>query len=239
MRTPSPTRTSLPVRPWRYAYCAVAALALGLHVNAAGQQQPTPSPTPQTTPTAAAETIVFFRHGEKPPNGLGQLTCRGLNRALALPPVLLAKFGRPDYLFAPNPAVKVRDGTLEGYDYIRPLATIEPTAIFLGMPVNTDFGYDAIGPLAHELTQPRYAGKLIFVAWEHLKLEVVVKDLLRTFGGNPKEVPSWPGGDYDSLYVLRLEQRAAAPQAITFTHDHEGLEDLSDDCPEPKRAPPH
>ena len=235
MRTPSPTRTSLPVRPWRYAYCAVAALALGLHVNAAGQQQqPTPSPTPQTTPTAAAETIVFFRHGEKPPNGLGQLTCRGLNRALALPPVLLAKFGRPDYLFAPNPAVKVRDGTLEGYDYIRPLATIEPTAIYLGMPVNTDFGYDAIGPLAHELTQPHYAGKLIFVAWEHRMLDEMVKRLMIRFGGNGAEVPPWPADDYDSLYVLRIDRHNAA-NPISFTHDHEGLDGLSADCPESKR----
>ena len=26
------------------------------------------------------KTIVFFRHGEKPSGGLGQLTCQGLNR---------------------------------------------------------------------------------------------------------------------------------------------------------------
>ena len=36
------------------------------------------------------ETIVCIRHGEKPLLGLGQLTCKGLNRALALPQVLLA-----------------------------------------------------------------------------------------------------------------------------------------------------
>jgi hypothetical protein len=28
------------------------------------------------------------RHGEKPPHGLGQLDCRGLNRALALPALI-------------------------------------------------------------------------------------------------------------------------------------------------------
>ena len=32
------------------------------------------------------ETIVFFRHAEKPSGGYGQLTCQGLNRALALLP---------------------------------------------------------------------------------------------------------------------------------------------------------
>jgi hypothetical protein len=34
---------------------------------------------------ARAEQIVVFRHGEQPAGGYGQLTCRGLNRALALP----------------------------------------------------------------------------------------------------------------------------------------------------------
>lgn len=42
-----------------------------------------------------AETVVLIRHGEKPVSGLGQLSCQGLNRALALPGVLMAKLGRP------------------------------------------------------------------------------------------------------------------------------------------------
>jgi len=45
------------------------------------------------------ETIIVVRHGEKPPKGLGQLKCRGLNRALALPDVLISKFGQPNYIF--------------------------------------------------------------------------------------------------------------------------------------------
>ena len=44
---------------------------------------------------------MFIRHGEKPANDDGQLTCQGLNRALALPAVLTAKFGKPDFIFAP------------------------------------------------------------------------------------------------------------------------------------------
>ena len=57
----------------------------------------------------ATQTIVLLRHGEKPPAGLGQLDCQGLNRALALPPVLAERFGRPAAIFAPNPARKVED----------------------------------------------------------------------------------------------------------------------------------
>ncbi len=67
----------------------------------------------------AEETIVFFRHGEKPSGGYGQLTCQGLNRALALPDVLIGRFGTPDYLYAPNPAVKISDPAGRFF-YVRP-----------------------------------------------------------------------------------------------------------------------
>ena len=78
------------------------------------------------TEARAQQTIVFFRHGEKPAGGYGQLTCQGPNRALALPDVLNAKFGKPKFLYAPNPAVKISDPAGSFY-YVRPLATIEPT----------------------------------------------------------------------------------------------------------------
>ena len=55
------------------------------------------------------ETIVLVRHGEKPADGLGQLNCQGLNRALALPAVIGKLFGRPDAVFAPDPAQSKED----------------------------------------------------------------------------------------------------------------------------------
>ena len=83
----------------------------------------------------ATATIVFVRHGEKPERGLGQLSCQGLNRALALPAVIAKYFDRVDAIFAPNPSHPKEDAG-ELYDYIRPLATIEPTAIWFGLPVD-------------------------------------------------------------------------------------------------------
>lgn len=65
------------------------------------------------------ETIVLVRHGEKPDTGLGQLDCQGLNRALALPPVIAKTFGRPSAVFAPDPSQRVEDHGVS-YDYIRP-----------------------------------------------------------------------------------------------------------------------
>ena len=68
-------------------------------------------------------TIVFVRHGEKPERGLGQLSCQGLNRALALPAVIAKYFDRLDAIFAPNPSHPKEDAG-ELYDYVRPLATL-------------------------------------------------------------------------------------------------------------------
>src|SRR5271156_394646 len=88
------------------------------------------------------ETIVLVRHGEKPPQGLGQLTCKGLNRALALPDVLIKRYGKPDFIYAPNPSIQVTDRSNTSYSYVRPLVTIEPTAIRLAMPVNAQIGFN-------------------------------------------------------------------------------------------------
>ncbi len=84
----------------------------------------------------SVETLVFFRHGEKPETEIGLLNCQGFNRALKLPKVLTKKFGRPDYLFAPAPSKDTKKYGLF-HAYTRPLATIEPTAIALSMPINS------------------------------------------------------------------------------------------------------
>src|SRR5262245_65876914 len=83
----------------------------------------------------AEETIVFFRHAEKPSAGNGQLTCQGLNRSLALASVLVNRFGPADWGYAPNPSVKISDPA-GSFFYVRPLATLEPAAIRSAISVN-------------------------------------------------------------------------------------------------------
>jgi broad specificity phosphatase PhoE len=185
-------------------------------------------------PRAAAqpithETIVFMRHGEKPAAGLGQINCQGLNRALALPKVLAKRFGTPAAIFAPDPAQQVQDHGIS-YDYIRPLATIEPTAVSLGLPVDTTFGVRDTEGLIHALTAPDHANSLIFVAWEHRVLPAVARILLQHFGGNPAAVTDWPSNDFDSLYVLRIT-REGTHDTAAFTHEVEGLNNLPAACP--------
>lgn len=204
---------------------------LGLALLATRADAQTNAPSERPPAGATVETIVCIRHGEKPPGGLGQLTCRGLNRSLALPKVLLKKFGRPQFVFAPNPAQKA-DLKLDkaGYNYLRPLATIEPTAIRCGLPVNTQFGFLEIKELETELTKSKYRGATVFVAWEHSLLDAFAKHLVQDNGGDPSVIPAWPGDDYDSIFVFQLRTENGR-QSITFTLDHEGLNGLSDECP--------
>lgn len=182
--------------------------------------------------TGAKETIVAIRHGEKPPGGLGQLTCEGLNRALALPKVL-ARYGPPDAIYAPDPAQVVSDRGRIGYSYVRPLATIEPTAIALGMPVNAQIGFMDIAKLQAAVTAPTYANARIFIAWEHLKLNDFAKQMLTSYGDDPAVVPDWPNSDYDRIYLFTITNNAGKPK-LTFKIEHEGLDGkLSDTCPGP------
>jgi hypothetical protein len=185
-----------------------------------------------TEPGTAIETIVIFRHGEKPADGLGNITPQGLNRALALSVVLPQRFGKPDYLFAPDPAQQVNDRG-GSFNYVRPLATIEPTAIRLGMPVQTPYGYRDYVKLNDELIAPKYSHSLIFVAWEHLCAEKETIDLLKRFGADTSQVPSWPGNDYDSLYVVTIRHDPDNTATATFQHELENLNGQSANMPTP------
>jgi hypothetical protein len=178
------------------------------------------------------ETLVCLRHGEKPPGGLGQLTVRGLNRALALPDVL-ARYGKPDFIFAPDPIQKADHET---YYYVRPLATIEPTAIRLGMPVQTPFGYRQIAELGDELAKPEYRNALVFVAWEHGFLDTFAKETVKRYGGDASQVSDWPGSDFDSIFLVKIT-RQDGKATVSFAVEHEGLDHLSDAYPGAPVAP--
>ena len=177
----------------------------------------------------AEQTIVFFRHAEKPSAGLGQLTCQGLNRALALPAVLASKFDTPDYLYAPDPNVKISDPAGSFY-YVRPIATIEPTAIRAGRSINTKYGYTDVAGLQTLLITATKANTTIFVAWEHTYLVKAVQNIMKQYGGGAT-VPAWTTGDYDSLYVLHVNYTSSAITA-RFEHDFEGLNGQSTTCPQ-------
>ncbi|HEY1610454.1 MAG TPA: histidine phosphatase family protein [Paraburkholderia sp.] len=178
---------------------------------------------------ADVETLVFVRHGEKPPKGLGQLDCQGLNRALALPAVIAAKYGKPDAIYAPDPGEKKKDHG-HAFNYVRPLATVEPTAIQFGLPVQTPYGVSQGAALVRTLVGPEWRGRTALIGWEHHDIEQLVRKIVAAHGGNAANVPTWPDNDFDSIYVVRIDWSADKPHA-TFSHEQEGLDGRSTDCP--------
>jgi len=182
-----------------------------------------------TASVHAAETIILLRHAEKPEAGLGQLNCQGLNRALALPSVLLRKFGTPSAIYAPNPGIMKADRGIE-YNYLRPLATIEPTAIAANLPVNTQFGFDDIGQLKAALMSPQYENATLFVAWEHHMLNKMAHDLMVELGDISAEIPEWISDDFDSLYIISVETLPDGTRKASFRTDYQGLNDMPKSC---------
>src|SRR5579862_466989 len=179
----------------------------------------------------AQETIVAIRHAEKPPTSLGQLTCKGLNRALALPKVLVPRYGKPDRIYAPDPGTRIGQIGNLSYSYVRPLMTIEPTAIQLEMPVNALIGFKNVNQLKKELLAPENANSVINLAWEHAYLNQFAKRMLKAYGQDPSVVPDWPNEEYDRIYIFRIKE-VNGKKELTFSVDQQGLNNsLSDKCP--------
>jgi hypothetical protein len=161
-----------------------------------------------------------------------------LNRALALPRLLIGRFGRADAVFAPNPSVEVREGALtrREYSYVRPLATIEPTAIELELPVNTQIGFPDIAGLQQAVTAPTYANSTVFVAWEHKYAYDFAREMLRSYGLDRARVAAWPTDDFETMYVFHITQATGSSRPVmTFAVEQEGLSgSLPDTCPAPR-----
>lgn len=169
----------------------------------------------------ADSTYVFFRHGEKPDNTSGQLTCKGLNRALSLPSVLLSRYGTPDALYASAPKEKKLGSSL------RPLTTITPLAIQVSKPVVLRFHADQTDKLVSDLLAEKNSA-LTFLSWEHKNLVTAARTLVTETGGDAALVPAWPSADFDSIYVVQLD---AHQRFKSFTHESEGLNGVVDTCP--------
>ena len=112
---------------------------------------------------------------------------------------------------------------------MHPLATIEPTSIRCGLPVNTIYGYREIKGPERELQKQEYRNSTVFVVWEHVLLDDFAKNMVKDNGGDPKQVPGWSNDEYDMIFVFKISTESSQKR-FTFTVDHEGLNGLSDNC---------
>lgn len=171
-----------------------------------------------------AQTVVIARHGEKPPKDKdrGVLNCLGENRALALPTVLEKKFGTIDAIFAPDPHLSKRYGLYS----MRPLQTALPSATYFKTGINIPYGVKEVKKLAEAVTHSRYQESTVLIVWEHKRIDKIAKHIANIYGVTI-DPPKWSGKDYDSLYILSIEDGK-----VTFTQAKERLNTLSHKCRE-------
>jgi hypothetical protein len=183
-------------------------------------------------PVDGTQTLVFLRHAEKPGEGLGQLNCQGLNRALDLATLLPERFGKADYVFAANPSRHVEEGSKdESYSYIRPLMTISPSAIRLGLPVNIDYGANDTDALAEELLRDKYRNATVYTAWSHGYLPDLINAVAGKALGEKRVITEdWSGDDFDTLYVLTLTWHDGKASLLS-RNVRQGLNDGAHSCP--------
>lgn len=178
------------------------------------------------------QTLIFLRHAEKPAEGLGQLNCQGLNRSIDLATVLPEKYGKADYVFAADPGRHVAEGAADdAYSYIRPLLTITPSAIKLGLPVNIEYGANDTGALADELLRDKYHNAVVYTAWSSGYLPELINTVARRAIGEKLVITEdWASSDFDSVYVVQLTWRDGKASLLS-RNDRQGLDNGLVTCP--------
>ncbi|GAB2862974.1 histidine phosphatase family protein [Hymenobacter ruber] len=157
------------------------------------------APQAPTVPPAPVLRIVIIRHGEKPPEG-DNLSCAGLNRALALPAVLNQLMPTPPNLaFVPVINTGGKDTTR-----VRMLQTVMPYAVQHNLTINSNFMVENTKAFAKQLRRLRGT---VLVVWEHDNIVEIAKDL------GLENVPDWPDEDFDSIWDISFSGGGARGKA--------------------------
>ena len=160
------------------------------------------SPFAPQEPAAAKDPvlrIVLLRHGEKPASG-DNLSCAGLNRALALPTVLNKLLPLPpDFTYVPLIGTDGKDTTT-----IRMMQTVTPYAVQHNLTINSDYATDDIKGLTKDLL---YRRGTVLLVWEHHSLVKIAEKL------GIKADLNWPDADFDSIWIISFSGGGAKGKA--------------------------
>lgn len=169
----------------------------------------------QKLPADVALRVVIIRHGEKPDKG-DNLSCKGLNRALALAHVLDTVTGKPDYIYVPT--IKVGKKTSSD----RMFQTVSPFAIQQNLDINTNYAEtDSTGAAKDVLKKQG----MVLMVWEHTNIPPLARAL-----GVPGQL-SWSGKDFGSIWII--DYRTSKKGHLKFKSFHIEQENInpSDTCP--------
>lgn len=146
--------------------------------------------------TTGPSMVLIIRHAEKPDDATDpNLSKRGFERADALAKVIPNDFVRPDFLFA----------TRKSSHSNRPMETIEPLAKALHLTIDSTFKDDDFAALAHQiLSSPRYAGKVVLIAWHHGKIPELAHAL-----GAAAAPEKWNSKEFDRVWEISYENGVA------------------------------
>ena len=153
--------------------------------------------------TADNKKIIIIRHGEKADEG-GNLSCRGLNRALGLSAVLYAKYKLPNHIFVP--AIKNGKSTNQSRMY----QTIVPFAVKYNLNIDTRYNVEEPKALADAIMKiPGY----VLVVWEHNQ----IPNIAHALGIKEKNL-KWKDSDFDSIWIITFKSGSSV-----LTVDKENL----------------
>ena len=65
----------------------------------------------------------------------------------------------------------------------------------------------------------------------HRLLEQLARDILEQLGADATTVPVWDGNDFDSIYVINIEQDGNGNLSAAFHTERQGLNGLATACP--------
>lgn len=163
------------------------------------------------------ETVYLIRHAEAHPlEGWddGNYIGAGQWRSLALPDALRGKIS-PDQVYSIDPSQAFDIGDFELFSYIRPSLTVWPYVIANNLPYNLAASFylgSADDPDVARTTKDfffthgKFSNQTVLVAWEHEHFPPLITALLESYGGSAR-IPSlsWPSGDYDTLWTVKLD----------------------------------
>jgi hypothetical protein len=147
--------------------------------------------------------IMIIRHGEKPADDKSvNLSPEGAERANALDNLFKSSTNRPD----PFPTPDFIFAASNSKHSHRSLETVTPLAKKLKLTINTTYADEDYAKLAHEiLTNKKYAGKTILIAWHHGKIPELATEL-RAKG----VMEHWKGTVFDRVWQITYEKDGKA-----------------------------
>jgi hypothetical protein len=183
----------------RRTYLAgITAAAWTVAIAAAG-----PAPQPEGSKSHPA-LVLLIRHAEKPPDEAVSvsLSPQGRKRADALPGLFTRSQARP----VPFPAPQFLFATKNSKHSHRPVETVTPLAVNLGLRVHAEIADEDFAKVAGELFgKTKYAGKTVLICWHHATLP----DLAHALGAT--DAPGhFKGSVFDRVWQISYDDQGEA-----------------------------